>query len=312
MIKIVYSLASYEEFFKKLSKSLGLKVSGDNEIQFTSGKDSGYSKLITLSNGLPVIVCDYRIEKSIFFHRKKSKEENYILRLEQTESNGELSSTIYFGKTNQEWYHLSAANTAIKNFDVNISRKWLRHYFLYEEPKNLLLNYFRLKTPLVIFDEMGSDLKLLFNEIFNSDARSQLGDFALENRINLIIEKFLYQLLKSVRSEFPSINMPAAEFRAIQSIAKTLVSDFSQKPPSISTLSLQAAMSISKLQLLFKRIYGCPINQYYQKERMLKAKSMLLSKKYSVIEVAASLGFASSTALRKAYVKIYRDFPSTL
>lgn len=312
MIKIVYSLTSYEEFFEKFSKSLGVKVSGHNEIQFTSGRGLGYCKLITLSNGLPVIVSDYKIERSIFFHRKKSKEENYVLRLEQTDTDTGPSSTIYFGKTNQEWYHVSAANIAVKNFDVIISRKWLRRYFHYEEPKNVILNYFRLKTPLVIFDEMSSDVKLLFSEIFNSDAKQQLGDFAVQNRINLIIEKFLYQLLKSVQSEFPSINMPAAEFRAIQSVAKMLVSDFTQKPPPISALSIQAAMSASKLQLLFKRIYGCPINQFYQKERMLKAKSMLLSKKYSVIEVAESLGFVSSTALKKAYLKIYRDFPSTL
>jgi AraC-like DNA-binding protein len=73
-----------------------------------------------------------------------------------------------------------------------------------------------------------------------------------------------------------------------------------------------AAMSPSKLKILFKEVFGLPVNQYYQKHRMNKAKAMLLSKKYSVREAANELGFSSVSSFNKAFYKIFDELPSEI
>lgn len=308
MIRIVYNLTGYEDFFKKLAKSFGLKINGRNEIHFTPQKGSGYCRLVVLPSNLPIIISDYISEESIFYHRKKTSDENFVLRLSST-GGGLSPATIYFGKTTQEWYHITPERTHVQNIDVIITKKWLYKYLIDEETKKVLINYFRLKTPLVIFEEMDADKKQLFSDIFKKLPDDDLAEFILQNRIALIIEKFLYNLYINIQSEYPSVNISSHEFKRVQLAAKELIEDFTQKPPSIVQLSAIAAMSPSKLQNLFKKIYGAPINHYYQKERLLKARSMLISKKYSVSETAKAVGFESVTAFKKAYAKIYEQFP---
>lgn len=310
MIKIVYDLTGYEDFFKKLAKSFGLKINTHNEFHFTEGKGTGYCKLVVLENHLPIIISNYIPEESIYYHRKKAKDESFVLRLSSSDTeDGLVDATIYFGKTSQEWYHVTPAKTRVKNIDIIISKKWLYKYFIHGGVKDALFNYFRLKTPLVIFKEMDPGFNDLFSDIFENVAGNMLGDFVLRNRVALIIEKFLNHLYFTIQSEYPSVNIPSDEFKRVQLVANQLTEDFTQKPPSIFYLSSLAAMSPTKLQKLFKKIYNTPINQYYQKERMLKAKSILLSKKYSVIETARAVGFESVTTFKKAYIKVYDQFP---
>ena len=71
-------------------------------------------------------------------------------------------------------------------------------------------------------------------------------------------------------------------------------------------------MSPSKLKILFKEVFGLPVNRYYQKHRMNKAKAMLLSKKHSVKEAANALGFSSISSFNKAFFKAFEEFPADI
>ena len=67
--------------------------------------------------------------------------------------------------------------------------------------------------------------------------------------------------------------------KRIKEAEDILLKDFSQQPPAIAQLARIAAMSPSKLKILFKEVFGLPVNQYYQKHRMNKAKSHVAIKK---------------------------------
>ncbi|HRI22719.1 MAG TPA: helix-turn-helix domain-containing protein, partial [Panacibacter sp.] len=61
-----------------------------------------------------------------------------------------------------------------------------------------------------------------------------------------------------------------------------------------------------------KMVFGLPVNQYYQKHRMNKAKAMLLSKKYSPGQTATALGFSGVSNFNKAFFKAYEQLPAEI
>jgi AraC-like DNA-binding protein len=69
-------------------------------------------------------------------------------------------------------------------------------------------------------------------------------------------------------------------------------------------------MSVSKLKSTFKKVYGTGIYEYYQKNRMLKAKAMLLTGKYNVKEVGTQLGYTNLSNFSLAFKKEFGILPS--
>ena len=98
----------------------------------------------------------------------------------------------------------------------------------------------------------------------------------------------------------------------LDNVERELIKDFSSMPKSIAELAKMAAMSPSKLKNSFKEIYGLPLYQYFQKKRMHKAKSMLVSRKYSVREVGMEVGYSNLSNFAKAFKKSFDQLPSDL
>ena len=71
-------------------------------------------------------------------------------------------------------------------------------------------------------------------------------------------------------------------------------------------------MSPTKLKNDFKRMYGLPIYEYRQKNRMLKAKSMLLMGKFSIKEVGSMVGYKNLSHFAQAFKKEFNILPSEM
>ena len=309
MIKIEYNLTSYEEMSRYFAKCLKLKLT-DNIVHFTPDKGSGYIKVLSLQNGLQLLLYDCTIFESILFHRKKSDKDFFVLRLDEaTEAGGVTKSSVFFAKTNQEWFYMMTANCQIRQINILISKTWLNEFLENENAGELLSNYITLKSPMVYYELMDSEYKRLMNEIMGVSPGRQFEQMILQNRVLFITERFFTRLYKMIENEKSNLKISSNELKRIKDAESLLMKDFSQKPPSIAQLSRAAAMSPSKLKILFKEVYGMPVNQYYQKHRMNKAKAMLLSKKYSLREIALLLGFSSVTSLNKSFIKTFEQLP---
>jgi len=193
-----------------------------------------------------------------------------------------------------------------------LSRQWLEEFFEGEEAGQVLLNYITLKTPLVVYEILDAEYKRLMNDITNAVKGSQFEQVIMHNRTALIIERFFTRLFKSMENEKSNFKISAFELKRVKDVEGELLKDFSQPPPAIAQLARVAAMSPSKLKVLFKEVFGLPVNQYYQKHRMNKAKAMLLSKKYSIRETANTLGFSSVSSFNKAFYKTFEQLPAEI
>ncbi|HMO61495.1 MAG TPA: AraC family transcriptional regulator [Ferruginibacter sp.] len=103
-----------------------------------------------------------------------------------------------------------------------------------------------------------------------------------------------------------------AEFELLQKVEMALVNHFPEPFPSIEKLSRIALMSESKLKRLFKLAYGMGMYEYFQKNRLHKAKQMLLSEKHSITEVGIMLGYQNLSNFSAAFKKEFNCLPSEI
>lgn len=312
MIRIEYNLTSYEDFFRHIAKCLKLKIF-ENTLSFTPDKGTGYVKFVNLMNGLQLIIYDYVPLQDILYHRKKSDRDFYVLRLDEfAGGDGAGKSSVFFGNTSQEWFYMSSANTQLRQVNIIFNKKWLDEYFADEQTGEKINSYLTLKNPFVVHELMDAEYRRLTLEILNMRTEKHFEQMIIQNRTALILERFFSRVYKGIANENIPVKISSEEWESIKKVESELLKDFSQQPPAIAQLSRIAAMSPSKLKILFKEVHGLPINQYYQRHRINKAKAMLLSKKYSVKEAAGELGFASVSSFNKAFYKAFEQLPSEI
>jgi AraC-like DNA-binding protein len=71
-------------------------------------------------------------------------------------------------------------------------------------------------------------------------------------------------------------------------------------------------MSSTKLKTKFKSFYGMKLYEFYNRNRLEKAKELLQSGKYSVKEVGLDIGFSNLSNFAKAFKKEFGILPNEL
>src|SRR5207248_6865962 len=91
-----------------------------------------------------------------------------------------------------------------------------------------------------------------------------------------------------------------------------LVKNYSGTPPNISSLSKMDTMNVTKFKKDFKAMYGLPIYEYYQKNRMMRAKALLMEGRYAVKEVGMMVGYTNLGHFAASFKKEFGVLPSEM
>ena len=89
-----------------------------------------------------------------------------------------------------------------------------------------------------------------------------------------------------------------------------LLEDFSKTPPTISLLSKVCTMSPTKFKNDFKVLYGLPVYEYYQKNRMAYARALIQGGEHAIKEVGMMIGYSNLGHFAAAFKKEYNMLPS--
>lgn len=307
MIKIEYSLTSYEDLLRHISRVLQLRVQ-NNAVIFAPPIATGSIKLIKLPNGLDIMVYDYTPQQDIMLYKRKTTSDFFSFRIDDI-AGGTAKSSIFFGNTGPELYHLASAGVSQKSINIMMSKDWLQRMLGREEKGDTILNFISLKSPAYHYEMLDAEYRRILNEMADPARHKDFEDLIVQNRVMLIMERFFTRLYKKIGDGGANLRMSGEEIVRLKLAEQALVSDFSSAPPGINQLSRIAAMSPSKLKSLFKKMYGLPVYQHFQKNRMIKAKAMLLSKKYTLQQVVNELGYNSVNDFSKMFQKTFDQSP---
>lgn len=211
-------------------------------------------------------------EDFLHSHFKGSKESKYIL---------------YF---DQEWVDNHIINSSVVNKEV----------------KDLFLNTEKGYLNYTYDDESLQILIKRLKECFDTSAKPNV--FGLKKLAYDYLSLFFESL--KVGNNFNSHELALKDKLKIQKIEHYLVSNLYKKFVGIDYLAAKCKMSPTKLKKNFKLLYGVPIFQYYQDQKMRLALSYLESGEMKIKDIAKKLDYENVSKFTKAFKKYYNQLPS--
>ncbi len=324
MFSYSYKYCDHIEYLNDLARYAGAVVV-NNAIELPPAIGSGYIKAVKLINGLQVLINECVTVQDIQFHRQPVEHESYTLRFDEVKNLQKFTlqigddklkddPVIYSGAfLSNSLYELSyTANAGIEDRCINIffTSRWLEEHIGIKTSDEVFKKYFSLKTASFNFEILNLEYRALMEDIFELDHTQPMQLVIMQNRVMLLLEKFLRSLYNKMNHPGQVAVINEATLKQIIKVESVLVSNLFVQPPTIPVLARMAMMSETKLKNVFKAVYGYNLYEYYQKNRMFKARQMLRSKKMNVKEVGMALGFKNLSNFTIAYKKEFNVLPS--
>ncbi len=312
-----------QDDYAKLEKDFAAYVKRETPADPEQNPESfacGYANAKILEPGLSYRIVNHTLINDLEFNSKPVEQLHVVLHFYELNFDDiaycKTGSTVL--ESNDKFYSIALMTnsftqqnvslkkgTLLKGLTVQISEDWLKNNI-----KNLPANIVEIiKQKECVLDFITAKQRKILSDIFNNTANSNLPDLFIKSRVLRLTEQFLENLFNRGLSNIPEF-ANQKDFQALIRIEHILLAKYNSDFPSIETLAKTAYMSESKLKQLFKKAYGMAIYQYYQKNRMHKAKELLGSRKHNISQVGAMLGYQNMSNFSVAFKKEFSCLPS--
>jgi len=180
-------------------------------------------------------------------------------------------------------------------------------YELVEKFTNIYFSFYLKKNYVVPLD---AEYRVILQELHRDVDNHPLINIFTENRILLLLEKFIYNFLIRDKHTGKRLQFKEEEIAQLVKAETLLLEDFGKAPPTINQLSRLCAMSPTKFKNDFKALYGLPVYEYYQQHRMAYARSLIQEGEYAIKEVGIMVGYSNLGHFAAAFKKEYAMLPS--
>ncbi|MEI7734116.1 MAG: helix-turn-helix transcriptional regulator [Ferruginibacter sp.] len=326
MFNFTYQYCNHTDYLHHLADAAGVPVI-DNAISLPPEIGTGYIKAIELANGLQVLINECVTDQDVSFKREAALDESYTLRFDAVKNVKALTLQIDNDTLNDEdliysgafltnslfgFEYTATAGAEDRCINIYFTAEWLKNNVGIQSSDEAFKEYLSLKTATLNFEILNLEYRTLMEEIFEINEQLPMYKVVIQNRVMLLIEKFFRSILSKISKKKKPVNINDTSIKRVMLVESILVSNLSAPPPTIPVLARKAMMSETKLKNLFKQVYGLSLYEYYQKNRMLRARQLLRTKNYSVKETGTALGFKNLSNFTIAYKKEFNILPSEM
>ncbi|HEX2535418.1 MAG TPA: helix-turn-helix transcriptional regulator, partial [Chitinophagaceae bacterium] len=228
---------------------------------------------------------------------------------EETAQPTNRNAALYLTSFLFDMEQMLSKGVTIKGMRARLSAGWLKKFLRLSEKRDVLEEYINLKTAGMWFKPVDPAVREPFGELFLPEQAPLLF---YQNRVLQIVEAFFSWLYDRSRMLAGQKGLSREDIKSAERIESILTGEETVIPPTIPELAREAMMSESKLKKIFKAVYGMPPYEYFQKHRMQKARTLLLSGKYSIKDVGYTLGYNNLSNFTLAFKKEFGQLPSEL
>lgn len=192
------------------------------------------------------------------------------------------------------------AGTVISNILLTVHAGLIKD-LLNDQKENALLQHIISGNEPYLYDEiMSPEIQQVAADIVGIEEPERLRDFYLRLKAEELIYLFFVELLK--RHNTSQYSIYAADVMIMYKIRDKIAANLSITPDIIE-LTRFSNMSESKMNKVFKQIFGSSIYNYYQKLRMKEAAYLIREKKNMVSDVGYRLGFTNLSHFARLFEK---------
>src|SRR5882724_2370834 len=330
MIRYAYQLKDFRSWLKGFSKVLNIPVTA-GKIQIPPGSGEGYLLAANINSDISYVLMNFSLNDDLILSRKKTPDFGLSLFFNQinvsdffsieAESVGSITDTnpsrsnIFFSSTNYDLEMTYSKHSRLKRVGIFFSPGFVSRCL----KKNILLDllmYADNRLNNINKEPITFEYRQLLDDMFAADKDSPVGHLILQNRILMLAGKFLSTFLTKAppRKEISPKKSKDKEkdIQALKDVEQILSNDKLDKFPSIEMLSKTAMMSTTKLKTKFKQLYGMKLYEFYNRNRLEKAKEMLKTGNYSVKQVGYDIGFSNLSNFAKAFKKEFGILPKDI
>lgn len=296
----------------------------DNQLTVNSAFGKGYCWAEKLPSGITVLVSDTCLKECLTVDRPEGEEHYFTLQFNE-EAADETDVTVKSKRNAAEFESfVKLSHTLIPETFVFPSTKRLRSvkFFFNKEHlstlvgkqafEEVLSQYFPIVMKSENIEPIATEYRVMLDDLWTDKMNQPLRLNYIQNRVLLLLEKYIVKLYERKDLKGKKVKRSDDETLRLMKVEALLVKNFTVAPPTIDELSRISAMSPTKLKNDFKGLYGLPIYEYYQKNRMLKAKSLLVLAKYTIKEVGIMVGYSNLSHFANTFRKEFGFLPSEI
>ncbi len=105
-----------------------------------------------------------------------------------------------------------------------------------------------------------------------------------------------------------SSSLRPRDSQRIHKARQLLLSDF-QNPMSLADIGTQVGLGRDKLRQLFQQVYGITPNKYYQQQRMIEARRLILEEDLGAMDAGFQVGYSHLGHFAQAFKKQFACLP---
>lgn len=326
MIHFRYAVKDFEKFIEDWAQFLQIRPD-DHFLSLPPSVGTGYFYGKAFNDAMSFLVMNVKFNDDILLDREALDETSLLLYFIQVDSAGLYRVTtdidkveynapvkrrnIFISSTNYPIQIQYSKNTELKLIGIYFKHSLLRK-FLKKDVFHYLQEYSQLRLKNRDKRTIAKEEAILLSEIFGTDIQDDLGKIILYNRILLLVEKVLNRLLITEWPESRTKKLKEEDMDGLKEVETILSEKELEKFPSINNLSRVALMSSSKLKKRFKEVYGMKLYEFYNHNRLSKAKKWIESGETNIKEAAYRIGFSNLSNFSKAFKKEFGYLPSQL
>lgn len=292
-------LSGGEGLLSILSKATGAKIK-NGVLLFPEAFGKGYGKNYDLGPMLKVMLYEFELAEThtmkragatagkefITFSFRNIFQDTVVSKKTRTK----LLPSVQVSSGNIDLEIIIPAGIKQNSLVIVVHQDLLKE-LLNENKKNKLLKNILSGNKPYLYDQFISpEISKAAAGIFAGNAPKQLSGFYMKLKAQEMLYLFFIELLK--RENISGYPLNRADVATMYKLRDRLLSNLII-PPNLDELAAFAAMSESKMNRLFKQIFGNSIYNYYQSVRMKEAAYLLKEEKLSVSETGYRLGFSN-------------------
>ncbi len=247
----------------------------------------------------------------IFFNQTQVKDFIYVKNKKNSFRNEETiqKNNIFLSPTNTELRVTYAAGSRIKRLGIYLTPQWISVH-LSKEAMHSILQLTNQGVNLIDKLTIDDEVNRILQTVFSADFSNPKQLFKLKTTIVTLLDYFFKTYLNGIAAVRTNTIIPAEDLVKLKAIEELLREEI-DRFPSIEKLAVIAQMSGTKLKQRFKQVYGYSLYEYFNKNRLEKAKEFLI-KGISPKETGLRIGFSDVSNFTKAFKKEYGITPGVL
>ena len=180
---------------------------------------------------------------------------------------------------------------------------------LFSNDGNFLFNFnsFKIGKPIIEPKEISTTIKIILTQLITKQTNETLRPIFIKGKVFELLSYYFSSQTDSETEQCPYIVNEETVTKI--KLAKQLIIEDMNNPPSLAELAKKVGLNIKKLKTDVKDFYVVPVFTFLLNYKMELAKNLLQEQQLNVNEIAIQLGYSTSSHFIAAFKRKFKTTP---